>query len=108
MHQKEFSMDNVTRQVKSSLHQPLTQEHRGADVQTRIHPGVLSLAVSAFAIGVAEFLVVGVLPAIATDLATSLEAAGRLVSLYALALAVGTPFSALVLAHLPRKPVLLG
>lgn len=76
--------------------------------QPRIHPGVLSLAVSAFAIGVAEFLVVGVLPAIATDLATSLEAAGRLVSLYALALAVGTPFSALALAHWPRKPVLLG
>jgi len=58
----------------------------------RIHPGLLWLAVSAFALGVAEFLVVSVLPAIASDLSTSLESAGRLVGLYALALALGTPF----------------
>ncbi|MFC0227688.1 MFS transporter [Serratia aquatilis] len=73
-----------------------------------IHPGVWALAVTAFAIGVAEFIVVGVLPAIATDLEVPLARAGGLVGLYALALAIGTPLVVLGLAQLPRKPVLLG
>lgn len=73
----------------------------------RTHPGVWALAVTAFAIGVAEFIVVGVLPAIAEDLGVPLARAGGLVGLYALALAVGTPVVVLALARLPRKPLLL-
>ncbi|PWC18855.1 MFS transporter [Brenneria corticis] len=73
----------------------------------RTHPGVWALAVTAFAIGVAEFIVVGVLPAIAADLDVSLARAGGLVGLYALALAIGTPLVVLGLARLPRRPVLL-
>ncbi|VVP16865.1 Inner membrane transport protein YdhP [Pseudomonas fluorescens] len=73
----------------------------------RIHPGVLALAVTAFAIGMAEFIVVGILPAIASDLDVPLARAGSLVGLYALALAIGTPLTVLALARLPRKPVLL-
>lgn len=72
-----------------------------------IHPGVLALAVTAFAIGMAEFIVVGILPAIASDLHIPLARAGSLVGLYALALAIGTPLTVLALARLPRKPVLL-
>ncbi|GBQ35180.1 MFS transporter [Gluconacetobacter azotocaptans] len=79
------------------------------DIRTRrVHPGVLALAVTSFAIGVAEFVVVGILPAIAGDLKVSLDRAGELVGLYALALAVGTPLVVLALARFPRKPVLLG
>lgn len=74
----------------------------------RTHPGVWALAVTAFAIGVAEFIVVGVLPAIAQDLHIPLAQAGGLVGTYALALAVGTPLVVLGLARLPRKPLLLG
>lgn len=73
----------------------------------RIHPGVVALAVTAFAIGMAEFIVVGILPAIASDLDIPLARAGSLVGLYALALALGTPLTVLALARLPRKPVLL-
>lgn len=73
----------------------------------RTHPGVWALAVTAFAIGVAEFIVVGVLPAIAEDLGVPLARAGGLVGLYALALAVGTPIIVLALARAPRKPLLL-
>src|SRR5207244_2764224 len=86
----------------------LIQAQGHSDAHQRIHPGVLSLAISAFAIGVAEFLVVGVLPAIAKDLSVSLETAGALVSLYALALALGTPFLVVGLSRLPHKTVLLG
>jgi predicted MFS family arabinose efflux permease len=78
-----------------------SMEHR-----EKMHPGVLSLAVGAFAIGVTEFIVVGVLPAISADLKVSLESAGSLVSLYALALALGTPMAVLGLSRYPRKTVL--
>ncbi|MBQ0216432.1 MFS transporter [Alcaligenes faecalis] len=71
------------------------------------HPGLWALAITAFAIGVTEFIVVGVLPAIAIDLDVPLARAGSLVGLYALALAIGTPLVVLLLARMPRKPVLL-
>lgn len=77
-------------------------------VTTRMPRGVLSLAVAAFAIGVTEFIVVGILPAIAKDLHISIESAGSLVSLYALALAIGTPLLVIALSRLPRKLALLG
>lgn len=77
-------------------------------VATKMPPGVLSLAVGAFAIGVTEFIVVGILPAIARDLHISIESAGSLVSLYALALAIGTPLLVIGLSRLPRKLALLG
>jgi hypothetical protein len=77
---EEFPMHNVTHRVESSSSQALIHAEMNADAQRGIHPGVLSLAISAFAIGVAEFLVVGVLPAIAKDLSVSLEAAGALVT----------------------------
>ncbi|MCG8709386.1 MFS transporter [Brenneria sp. 4F2] len=72
-----------------------------------MHPGVWALAVTAFAIGVAEFIVVGVLPAISDELHVPLAQAGGLVAGYAFALAIGTPLVVLGLAHLPRKPVLV-
>ena len=77
-------------------------------VSQKMPPGVLSLAVGAFAIGVTEFIVVGILPTIAKDLRISIESAGSLVSLYALALAIGTPLLVIALSRLPRKAALLG
>ena len=73
-----------------------------------MHGGVWALSVTAFAIGVAEFIVVGLLPAISSDLGVSLAQSGSLVGLYALALAVGTPVLVLALGKFPRKPVLIG
>ena len=64
-------------------------EHPVSTSASTMPPGVLALAVGAFAIGVTEFIVVGILPAIAKDLHISIESAGSLVSLYALALAIG-------------------
>ncbi|MBY5982523.1 MFS transporter [Halomonas sp. DP5Y7-2] len=72
------------------------------------HPAVLALAVAAFAIGMAEFIVVGVLPTIASDLGVTQDRAGALVSGYALALAVGTPMLMLTLSRFPPRRVLTG
>lgn len=76
--------------------------------QSSMPAGVMALAISAFAIGSSEFIVVGILPAIAADLGIALDTAGSLVSLYALALALGTPLLVLALSRWPRKQVLAG
>lgn len=50
---------------------------------TGLHPGILTLAITAFAIGVAEFIIVGILPSISAAFDISLASAGSLVGLYA-------------------------
>ncbi|KVW75385.1 hypothetical protein WK99_31625 [Burkholderia ubonensis] len=52
---------------------------------------LLALTISAFAIGTTEFVIVGLIPTIAADLAVTLPSAGLLVSLYALIVAIGAP-----------------
>ncbi|HWT38101.1 MAG TPA: MFS transporter, partial [Paraburkholderia sp.] len=64
---------------------------------------LLALAISAFAIGTTEFVIMGLLPDVAKDLAVSLPSAGLLVSGYALGVAVGAPLLAVVTSKMPRK-----
>ncbi|BDC37108.1 MFS transporter [Paraburkholderia terrae] len=64
---------------------------------------LLALAISAFAIGTTEFVIMGLLPDVARDLAVSLPSAGLLVSGYALGVAVGAPLLAVVTSKMPRK-----
>lgn len=68
---------------------------------------LLALTVSAFAIGTTEFVIVGLIPTIAGDLAVSLPSAGLLVSLYALGVAIGAPVLTALTGRLPRKLLLL-
>lgn len=68
---------------------------------------LLALTISAFAIGTTEFVIVGLLPTIAADLGVHLPAAGLLVSLYALGVAVGAPVLTALSGKLPRKTLLL-
>nr|WP_315187060.1 MFS transporter [uncultured Albidiferax sp.] len=67
---------------------------------------LLALAVAAFGIGTTEFVIMGLLPEVATDLGVTIPAAGMLVSAYALGVAVGGPFLAVATAKLPRKTTL--
>lgn len=68
---------------------------------------LVALAVSAFAIGTTEFVVMGLLPQMAQDLDVSIPSAGMLVSGYALGVVFGGPLLAMATARLPRKAVLL-
>lgn len=68
---------------------------------------LLALTISAFAIGTTEFVIVGLIPTIATDLGVSLPSAGLLVSLYALGVAVGAPLLTALTGRMPRKALLL-
>jgi len=65
------------------------------------------LALSAFAIGTTEFVIMGLLPDVAADLGVSIPGAGWLVTGYALGVAIGAPFMAMVTAKLPRKAALV-
>lgn len=65
------------------------------------------LALSSFAIGTTEFVIMGLLPNVAQDLGVSIPGAGWLVTGYALGVALGAPFMAMATAHLPRKLALV-
>lgn len=68
---------------------------------------LLALALSAFAIGTTEFVIMGLLPEVAGDLQVTIPSAGWLISGYALGVAIGAPIMALLTAKLPRKRTLI-
>ena len=68
---------------------------------------LFALFLAAFAIGSSEFVIAGILPEVATDLAISIPTAGLLVSLYALGVAIGGPLLATFTGRFPRKRLLL-
>jgi DHA1 family inner membrane transport protein len=67
----------------------------------------MALALSAFAIGTTEFVIMGLLPQVAHNLAVSIPAAGWLVSGYALGVFVGAPIMAIATQKLPARDALL-
>lgn len=78
---------------------------------------LLALALGGFGIGATEFVAMGLLPEIASDLLPALSAtdpdaaiaqAGILISAYAAGVVVGAPTIAAVAARFPRKALLLG
>ncbi|KXO90302.1 chemotaxis protein [Tsukamurella pulmonis] len=68
---------------------------------------VLFLALAVFAMGTSEFMLSGVLPALADDLAVTTSAAGGLVSAYALGMVVGAPATAALARRWPPRAALL-
>jgi len=66
-----------------------------------------ALTLSAFAIGTTEFVIVGLVPTIASDLGVSLPSAGLLVSLYAVGVAIGAPILTALTGRWNRKIVLM-
>lgn len=70
--------------------------------------GLFALAVSAFAIGTTEFVIVGLIPEMARDLGVSLSTAGLLVSLYALSITLGAPTVTAMTGRFPRRGLAIG
>lgn len=68
---------------------------------------LLALTAGAFGIGTTEFVIMGLLLQVASDLHTTVAGAGMLISGYALGVAVGAPVLTLASRRLPRKTVLL-
>lgn len=68
---------------------------------------LLALALSAFAIGTTEFVIMGLLPQVAGSLAVSIPTAGWLVSGYALGVFIGAPIMAIATQNLPHRSALM-
>jgi MFS transporter, DHA1 family, inner membrane transport protein len=69
---------------------------------------VFVLAIGTFAIGTDVFIVAGLLPSIAHSLDSSIAMAGQLVTLFAVAYAIGSPLVTTATARWPRRTVLIG
>ena len=69
---------------------------------------IYALALAAFAVGTAEFVVSGILPPLAADLFITLPTAGMLVTAYAAGVAIGGPILSVLVARFSPRPVLIG
>lgn len=67
-----------------------------------------ALAAGTFALGIAEFVMMGILPDVATNLGISIPQAGHFIAAYALGVCVGAPLLALIARSQPLKRILLG
>lgn len=68
---------------------------------------LLALALASFGIGTTEFVIMGLLPDVAADLAVTIPQAGLLVTGYALSVTFGSPLLAVATARLDRRKALL-
>lgn len=68
---------------------------------------IFILAIGAFAIGMTEFVLMGILPEVAHDLDISISKAGHFVSVYALGVAIGGPIMTLLTLKVPRKRLII-
>lgn len=69
--------------------------------------GLIALAIGAFTIGMTEFVMMGILPDLATSLGISIPEAGHFISAYALGVVVGAPFLTIFLQNKPPKTALI-
>ncbi|AJS60607.1 MFS transporter [Paenibacillus sp. IHBB 10380] len=67
---------------------------------------ILALTVGAFAIGMTEFVIMGLLPNVAEDLNVSISSAGQLITSYALGVAIGAPIMTILTRKIPQKTLL--
>jgi DHA1 family inner membrane transport protein len=68
---------------------------------------LIALALASFGIGTTEFVIMGLLPDVASDLRVTIPRAGLLVTGYALSVAFGSPFLAVATARMDRRKTLL-
>ncbi|MFD9881836.1 Cmx/CmrA family chloramphenicol efflux MFS transporter [Streptomyces alboflavus] len=68
---------------------------------------VHTLGVAVFALGTSEFMLSGLLPAVADDMNVSVPRAGLLISAFAIGMVVGAPLLAATTLRLPRRATLI-
>lgn len=73
-----------------------------------VRRALLMLAICSFGLGTGEYVALGLLPDIATDLGVEIARAGNLVSAYAAGVVIGAPLLTAASVRLPRKGVVIG
>ena len=71
------------------------------------HWAELALAIGGFGIGTGEFVMMGLLPDVASNFSVSIPAAGHIISAYALGVVVGAPLISVAAARWSRRRLLL-
>ena len=86
----------------------LPEAPNGATVHTQ-NPGyaMLAMATGAFAIGTGEFVIMGLLPEVASDIGISIPQAGHVISAYAMGVVIGAPVLAVAAAKWGRRALLM-
>ncbi|AHH96008.1 MFS transporter [Kutzneria viridogrisea] len=69
---------------------------------------VYVIGLSVFALGTSEFMLSGLLPALAGDLGVSIPDAGLLISAFAVGMVVGAPVLAMATVRLPPRTTMIG
>lgn len=75
--------------------------------RTRMPLAVYVLGLSVFALGTSEFMLSGLLPAVADDMNVSIPRAGLLISAFAVGMVVGAPLLAVATLRMPRRTTLI-
>lgn len=73
----------------------------------KLKKSLLSLSLGGLTIGITEFVMMGILPDIASDLNISIPVAGHLISAYALGVVIGAPLLVIIARNYPPKRILL-
>ena len=79
----------------------------GADPRT-IRLAMIALIMGGFAIGVTEFVTMGLLPQVAEGIDVSIPTAAHTISAYAIGVVIGAPLISIWGAKAPRRAMLLG
>lgn len=72
-----------------------------------INKQLLPLTLGGLGIGITEFVMMGLLPDIAKDLAVTIPQAGYLISAYALGVVIGAPLLVMIAGKFPPKKILI-
>lgn len=88
--------------MDSTNNQAPTTRKKGA-----VPLSLLCLTLGAFAIGMTEFIIMGLLPNVANDLHVTIPQAGQLITGYALGVAVGAPVLTILTHRMPQKKLLV-
>ncbi|MDD7009784.1 MAG: MFS transporter [Bacteroidales bacterium] len=73
-----------------------------------MNKGLYALAFGTLGFGITEYVMMGILPDIAADLAISIPQAGHLISVYALGVCIGAPLAVLVSRGRGLRTILVG
>lgn len=92
-------MNNLTASAAAAQVRPKVKE--------KMPLSLMWLTIGAFAIGMTEFLVMGLLPNVATDLNVTIPQAGQIITGYALGVAFGAPILTILSHSIAKKKLLL-
>ncbi|WP_261764461.1 MFS transporter [Paenibacillus xylanexedens] len=107
MSNTEHSLDDSTDERGESAASTSTSQTSKSGKRKPFPLSLLCLTIGAFAIGMTEFIIMGLLPNVATDLNVSIPQAGQLITGYALGVAVGAPILTVFTHKIPQKKLLV-